>query len=191
MQFNNNYNILDRIIAYLRHYELFKNQSVIGKKIIDFGCGSNFKDIFNKYQKASKVVLIDIYGKNFSKGNTIYINYNNNFDNIYKNLKNEKFDVIFLVAVIEHMDRPDLVIKNLRRYLGKDGKFVITAPSIYSKPVLEFLAFKLGLINRVLVEEHKRYYNKNEYVKLAEMTECNLLKFKFFMLGMNTLAILK
>ena len=68
MQFKNNYNILDKIIAYLRHYELFKNQSVAGKKIIDFGCGSNFDDIFNKYQKASKVILIDIYGKNFSKG---------------------------------------------------------------------------------------------------------------------------
>ena len=53
MQFKNNYNILDKIIAYLRHYELFKNQSVAGK-IIDFGCGSNFDDIFNKYQKASK-----------------------------------------------------------------------------------------------------------------------------------------
>ena len=191
MQFNNNYNILDRFIAYLRHYELFKNQSVDKKKIIDFGCGSNFKDIFNKYQKASKVVLIDLYGKSFSRGNTTYINYNHNFDNIYKNLKNDKFDVIFLIAVIEHMDRPDLVIRKLRKFLSNDGKFVITAPSIYSKPVLEFLAFRLGFINRVLVEEHKRYYNKKQYVKLAKMTKCNLLKFKFFMLGMNTLAILK
>ena len=191
MQFKNNYNILDKIIAYLRHYELFKNESVAGKKIIDFGCGSNFDDIFNKYQKASKVILIDIYGKNFSKGNTKYINYNFNFDNIYKNIKKEKFDVVFLIAVIEHMDRPDLVIKKLKRLLNKDGKFVITAPSVYSQPVLEFLAFKLWFINRDLVEEHKRYYNKKQYVKLAKVTKCNLLKFKFFMLGMNTLAILK
>ena len=191
MKFINNYNILDKVIAYLRHYELFKNQSVVGKKIIDFGCGSNFKDIFNKYQQASKVTLIDIYGKNFSEGNVVYINYNHNFDNIYKELKNEKFDVVFLIAVIEHMDKPEEVITNLKKFLSKDGKFIITAPSIYSKPVLEFLAFKLGIINRALVEEHKRYYNMEQYVKLAKKTKCNLLKFKFFMLGMNTLAILK
>ncbi len=191
MQFINNYNILDKIIAYLRHYELFKNQNIVGKKIIDFGCGSNFKNILNKYQQASKVTLIDLYGKNFSKGNVIYINYNHNFDNIYRKLKNEKFDIVFLVAVIEHMDKPEQVIRKLKRFLNKDGKFIITAPSIYSKPVLEFLAFKLGVINRALIEEHKRYYNKKQYVKLAKKTKCNLLKFKFFMLGMNTLAILK
>ena len=37
MQFINDYNILDKFISWLRHYELFKNQSIVGKKIIDFG----------------------------------------------------------------------------------------------------------------------------------------------------------
>ena len=191
MQFINNYNILDKFISWLRHYELFKNQSIVGKKIIDFGCGSNFKDIFKKYQKASKVILIDIYGKNFSKDNLTYINYNNNFNNIYKKLKNTKFDFIFLLAVVEHMDYPEAVLKKLKKFLSKDGKFIITAPSIYSKPVLEFLAFKIGIINKDLVEEHKRYYNLKQHINLAKKSKCNLLKFKYFMLGMNTLAILK
>lgn len=191
MQFINTYNILDKFISWLRHYELFKNQSIVGKKIIDFGCGSNFKDILKKYRKASKVILIDIYGKNFSKDNVTYINYNNNFNNIYKKLKNTKFDFIFLLAVVEHMHYPEVVLKKLKKFLSKDGKFIITAPSIYSKPVLEFLAFKIGIINKELVEEHKRYYNLKQHINLAKKSNCNLLKFKYFMLGMNTLAILK
>jgi hypothetical protein len=74
MQFINNYNILDKFISWLRYYEIFKNHSIVGKNIIDFGCGSNFKDTFKKYRKASIVILIDIYGKNFSKDNVTYIN---------------------------------------------------------------------------------------------------------------------
>jgi hypothetical protein len=53
------------------------------------------------------------------------------------------------------------------------------------------MAFKLNLINADLVKEHKRYYNKDEYIDLAKKTESNLINFKYFLLGMNTIAILK
>ena len=53
------------------------------------------------------------------------------------------------------------------------------------------MAFKLHLINEDLVKEHKRYYNKDQYINLAKETESNLINFKFFLLGMNTIAILK
>lgn len=191
MKFLNSYNILDKLISFIRNYELLKNKRIIGKKIIDFGCGSNFQNITKKYSKASRAVLIDLYGDDFIKNNIKFINYNNDLNKIDIELKNEKFDIIILAAVIEHLDNPAVIIKFLKKFLNKSGYFLLTAPSIYSKPILEFMAFKLHLINEDLVREHKRYYNKDQYINLAKETESNLISFKFFLLGMNTIAILK
>lgn len=191
MKFLNSYNILDKLISFIRNYELLKNKRIIGKKIIDFGCGSNFQNITKKYSKASRAVLIDLYGDDFIKNNIKFINYNKDLNKIDIELKNEKFDIIILAAVIEHLDNPAAIIKFLKKFLNKNGYFLLTAPSIYSKPILEFMAFKLHLINEDLVREHKRYYNKDQYINLAKETESNLINFKFFLLGMNTIAILK
>jgi 2-polyprenyl-3-methyl-5-hydroxy-6-metoxy-1,4-benzoquinol methylase len=191
MKFLNTYNILDKLISFIRNYELLKNKRIIGKKIIDFGCGSNFQNITKKYSKASRAVLIDLYGDDFIKNNIKFINYNKDLNKIDIELKNEKFDIIILAAVIEHLDNPAVIIKFLKKFLNKSGYFLLTAPSIYSKPILEFMAFKLHLINEDLVREHKRYYNKDQYINLAKETESNLINFKFFLLGMNTIAILK
>jgi 2-polyprenyl-3-methyl-5-hydroxy-6-metoxy-1,4-benzoquinol methylase len=191
MKFLNSYNILDKIISFIRNYELLKDKRLNGKSIIDFGCGSDFEAISKRYTETSKAVLIDLYGDDFTKNKIKFINYNNNLNKIDIELKNEKFDIIILAAVIEHLDNPEVIIKYLKKFLNKNGYFLLTAPSIYSKPILEFMAFKLNIINADLVKEHKRYYNKNEYIDLAKKTESNLINFKYFLLGMNTIAILK
>jgi hypothetical protein len=79
----------------------------------------------------------------------------------------------------------------MKKFLNKDGYFLLTAPSVHSKWLIEFLAFKLRVINANLVREHKRYYNKQQYETLSAMSGCELEKFYFFELGMNTAAILK
>lgn len=191
MKLLNNYNILDQLIAYLRNKELLKNDRIKGKKIIDFGCGSNFQDIEKRYKKAQEIVLIDRLGENFSKRNVKFINYKDKLINIDHELKEKKFDIIILAAVIEHLDKPENVIKHMKKFLNNDGYFLLTAPSVHSKWLIEFLAFKLGVINADLVREHKRYYNKKEYEALSEKSGCDLVKFYFFELGMNTSAILK
>jgi len=191
MKFCNSYNILDKIVAFIRNYQLLKDKRLNGKSIIDFGCGSDFQTISKRYSRTFKAVLIDLYGDDFTKNNIKFINYNNNLNKIDIELKNEKFDIIILAAVIEHLDNPEVIIKYLKKFLNENGYFLLTAPSIYSKPILEFMAFKLNLINADLVKEHKKYYNKDEYIKLAKKTESNLINFKYFLLGMNTIAILK
>tara|TARA_B110000503_G_scaffold65638_1_gene103085 strand:+ start:577 stop:1152 length:576 start_codon:yes stop_codon:yes gene_type:complete len=191
MKLLNDYNILDQFIAYLRNKELLKNSRIKGKKIIDFGCGSNFQDMEKRYKDAQQVILIDRWGKNFSKKNVTFINYKDKLTNIDHELKEEKFDIIILAAVIEHLDKPENVIMHMKKFLNNDGYFLLTAPSVHSKWLIEFLAFKLGVINADLVREHKRYYNKKEYETLSAKSGCELEEFYFFELGMNTAAILK
>ena len=191
MKLRNTYNILDRFIAYLRDREVQKNNNFKDMSILDFGCGSNFQSIKKKYKKAKYVFLVDIHSKSFIDGKFTFINYQNNFEFLSKKLSSKKFDIIIMSAIIEHVDYPEKIINYLKKYLTNDGYFFITAPSIYSKPILEFLGFKLGIINSDLLSEHQRYYNKKEYSDLSKKTNLNLEKFYFFEFKMNTVAILK
>ena len=187
----NKYNILDQLIAYLRNKELLKKNRLQSKKILDFGCGSNFEEIKKRYMSCSKVVLIDRWGEDFADKNIKFFNYRDDFNIISQNLKDEKFDIIILAAVIEHLDKPEDIINFLKKYLDTNGYFLLTAPSKNSKWILEFMAYNLKIINADLVKEHKRYYNKNEYQILSKLTNLKLEKFYFFEFGVNTVAILK
>ena len=75
--------------------------------------------------------------------------------------------------------------------MSDDGIIFLTAPSLASKPVLEFLGYKLNIINSDLVREHKRYYDLEEYKKLSKLIKMDIKKFYFFQLGLNTVCILR
>lgn len=46
------------------------------------------------------------------------------------NYKNESFDIITLVEVIEHLENPNLVLNTIHDLLKKDGYLIITTPNI-------------------------------------------------------------
>lgn len=188
---HNKYNFIDKLIAHYRHRELIKKDRLKNKKILDFGSGSNFKNFKIKYKSCKQAFLIDCYGKSFKSGKIEFLNYNNNYRLLEQNLKGEKFDIIILSAVIEHLTHPERIINLLKKYLDKNGYFLLTAPSKNSKWILEIMAYKLRIINKNLIIEHKKYYNKKEYKNLSKLTNLCLKKFYFFQFGMNTLAILK
>lgn len=63
------------------------------------------------------------------------------------------------LAVLEHLDRPDTHAKELFRVLKPGGTLLLTTPSPLGKPVLEFLAYRLGVIDRAEIDDHKRYFD--------------------------------
>ena len=50
-----------------------------------------------------------------------------------------------MLAVLEHLDHPIEIVKEIERILKPKGKLILTVPSRNSKPVLEFLAYKLKI----------------------------------------------
>ncbi len=185
----NSYNFLDKIIATLRSAELKKNFSIENKNILDFGCGSNFKKLKKIYSSCNSITLVDRYFEDFSEENLSYINYKDNLETLNTNTK-DNYDIIILAAVIEHLEKPENVLNILKEKLSKNGFIFLTAPGKKSKFILEFLAYKLGLINRDLVKEHKRYYDQKEYELLSKKTNLTIKKFYFFEFGLNTVCIL-
>ena len=190
-KYNNSFNSLDKLIAKLRQREMKKNISLKNKNILDFGCGSNFKKLISVYKDCQSITAIDRTGSDFKIKDFYFYNYQDDLNILEKKIMHQKFDVVILSAVIEHLDKPELVLNILKKRLSDDGIIFLTAPSWTSKPVLEFLGYKLNIINADLVREHKRYYDLDEYKKLSKLIKMDIKKFYFFQLGLNTVCILR
>ena len=190
-KYNNSFNSLDKLIAKLRQREMKKNISLKNKNILDFGCGSNFKKLISVYKDCQSITAIDRTGSDFKIKNFYFYNYQDDLNILEKKIMRQKFDVVILGAVIEHLDKPELVLNILKKRLSDDGIIFLTAPSLASKPVLEFLGYKLNIINADLVKEHKRYYDLDEYKKLSKLIKMDIKKFYFFQLRLNTVCILR
>ncbi|MEI0594271.1 class I SAM-dependent methyltransferase, partial [Brachyspira pilosicoli] len=71
------------------------------------------------------------------------------------------------------------------------GRLIITVPSKISKPILEFMAYNLKIIDRIEIEDHKKYYNKKDIIESAKLSNFIVEKHKYFQFGCNNFAILK
>jgi SAM-dependent methyltransferase len=178
------FNLLDRLIRYLRLREIspyLKKDDVV----CDLGCGDgNILEALSP--KIKKGYGIDKESFDSERGNLRFIH-----GDITKTLPfgNERFDVILSLAVLEHLESPDPIFSEARRTLKKRGLFILTTPAPLSKPLLEFSAFKLGIISSKEIKEHKHYYSEQELIGLFKKYNFRTMKLKRFCLGFNTLAV--
>ena len=62
--------------------------------------------------------------------------------------EDHSFDVVTMLAVLEHLEHPLELLSEIHRVLKPGGCLIMTVPSVWSQPVLELLSFKLGIINK-------------------------------------------
>lgn len=95
------------------------------------------------------------------------------------------FDIVTMLAVLEHLAQPRAIVGEVWRVLSPGGWFVGTVPSHMAKPVLEFFAYCLNLINPEEIRDHKTYYNRASLHLLFVENGFLKLGHKYFQLGMN------
>ena len=72
----------------------------------------------------------------------------------------DRYDLITIFAVLEHVDDPTDLMVVLSRFLRNGGYLIGTTPTKPAKPVLEFLSYKLGYIAEREIDEHKNYFDR-------------------------------
>lgn len=182
--------LLDSIIYRIRTGVVKKNIKS-GVVICDLGCrkGASFlREILPniKYGYGFDIDAVDLKEEKIETKKL-------DFDSGKIPLNNESVDCVIMSAVLEHLNNPENIVKEANRILKKEGVFIITTPSIYSKPVIEFLAFKLGIINKADILEHKKYFKASEIVDL--FYKCGFLKenikCSYFEMFFNVLVVAK
>lgn len=99
--------------------------------------------------------------------------------------------IVTLVAFLEHLAYPQEVLNECFRCLKPSGKLIITAPTPLAKPILEFLAFGLHLIDEKEIRDHKNYFwpKKLKQMLLSAGFEKENIKSRFFELFFNNLTV--
>jgi len=184
------FNIIDKTIAFLRLNKITKylNKNSV---VLDFGCGSQaffLNHIKNKIRKGIGLDY-DVEPTKISP-NIKLIKYK--FVNKLP-FPNNYFTEIYLLATLEHINtyQVDILFREFKRVLKKNGQIILTTPTPLSKPFLEFLAFRLHLISKKEIIDHKKYYNKEDIAEIAKNSDLILKKYDTFQFSLNSYTVLK
>jgi ubiquinone/menaquinone biosynthesis C-methylase UbiE len=103
--------------------------------------------------------------------------------------ESESFDIVTMLAVLEHLSDPLRMVSETERVLKKGGRLVLTVPSKIAKPVLEFMAFSLKIVNANEIRDHKKYYNFEDIRSLVNRTGLIVEEHRYFQMGMNNYCV--
>lgn len=155
-----------------------------GMEILDIGCG--FGEIIKNLPEGSIYTGIekDEYLFNFCKEKYPEKKFLfGNAEEIIFNLK-EKFDIILLLSVIEHLKNPIQFLPLLEEKLKEKGKILIYSPSPKAKEILKF-GSKVGILSKIAQEEHQNLLPSKELIKKMEKFSFALIYRKNFFLGLS------
>lgn len=181
------WNILDKFIGKLRYLHVNKYVKA-NSCIVDVGCGREAAFLMDHKDKIRKGIGLDYRITDCIDDNITLVN---NQGMCQWPIDAESVNTVFLNAVLEHLENPLEILQESKRILVPGGMIVLTTPTRIAKPVLEFMAYKLHIINEEEIREHKHYYNKKDIYKLAEILRVSVYKYGFFELGFNSIIILK
>lgn len=179
------WNAIDKLIGRIRYAHVQKYIRR-GMAIVDVGCGRNADFLMRNRDIIKEGIGLDFRVKNVREQNITLIN---NRDLKAFPIADDIIDVVFLNAVLEHLTDPISVLSESKRILKKEGKIVLTTPTRMARPILEFMAFKLHIINEDEISEHQHYFSKEDCVLLGKRLEMYLEKYSYFEVGLNSLIV--
>ncbi len=133
---------------------LFKSFDLVGKDLIEFGCGVFPSSIGLEKNKMPKTYIATdtskkiISNAKINDDRPIYRTYDleKNF-----NIK-KKFDFIVLKGVLHHTKKPEKVLKKLKKLLKKNGIIIISEPNL-SSILGNFLKWFLNFCFKLSMED--------------------------------------
>ncbi len=155
-----------------RNHIVSNNITTSNRKYLDVGCGEGF-GLAYFHNDGWDVKGLDFSDFGCKKMNEYCVPFLK-VGNIYENLNiiinaNEKFGVIMLANVLEHVIDPvELVIK-LSRILDKGGILIVEVPNDFS--VLQKFLIQKNKVNRefwVALPDHLSYFNKESLSNLMK-----------------------
>ena len=159
-----------------------------GATVMDFGCGHQALFLRSVQEQITRGIGLDYDAAPSRPAANIEIqqfHFKERFE-----FADRTFDQITILAVVEHipLDQVGLLFREFRRILKDDGRVLLTTPTPASKPLLEFLAFKLKIISAPEIADHKHYYSAADLHTLATQQGFVCSVYETFQFGLNCFA---
>ncbi len=98
------------------------------------------------------------------------------------------FDVVLLLALLEHLGRPELALARTAPLLTGDGRLVVTTPAPSAAFPLRAGA-ALGLLSRHAAEEHGTLLSRRRLASAGGAAGLRIVHYRRFLLGLNQVAV--
>lgn len=138
--------------------------------VLDVGCNNGLvgKEIIRLKQAA--VDGIDINEEALEEAGKFYRTvFKRDLCNPNFEIEAEEYDYIIFSDILEHLPRPDLVLKNSRKYLKENGKIIISLPNVARLEIrINLLLGKFNYKPGILSEDHLRFFTKESGAELIE-----------------------
>jgi len=162
-----NLTFLDRLGEFLSKRSfarLLQKNKIHQNAILDVGCGYNARLTSGIRERFSSCYLADLSINPKLKTQSIpdLIFLEGPIEETLGLVKDESIDFIVANNILEHLYNPELVLNEFRRIVSKKGLIYINVPNWKGKYFLEVAAFRLGLAPVEEMQDHKKYYSKNE-----------------------------
>jgi 2-polyprenyl-3-methyl-5-hydroxy-6-metoxy-1,4-benzoquinol methylase len=142
-----------------------------GSTILDIGCCSGKLD-FNLKAKGCKILGVEVDPEAAEKARLNCENVINADIEQIQTLPYPAgfFDAIILADILEHLKRPDLVIRKLKLYLKKEGLFFVSAPNFARLEIrLKLLSGRFEYTEcGTLDKTHLRFFTQKTLKRLLE-----------------------
>lgn len=162
------------------------------KKILDVGCASGI--LTNKVWEIfpeSKVTGVDVYKRFINYGKRKYPNIQFVAADAHKlPFKSNYFDLVICYETIEHVVNPNLVLKELRRVVKKDGLVIVAMDSGSLAFRLVWWLWEKGK-GKVWRNAHLHPFHHNKLGKVIESVGFRTIKKHFSHFGMEISFVLK
>jgi 2-polyprenyl-3-methyl-5-hydroxy-6-metoxy-1,4-benzoquinol methylase len=141
--------------------------------VLDVGPG--FKNYFAQYPDVKRDIIegdkeVIQFQEELGVRNVFQIDLNGS----YEDSISEKYDLIVLFEVLEHLEDPVITLMRLKRLLNPGGTIMLSVPTAYSEKIM----FKLNnKYNKDTLFPHVNFFTKKAILSLMKVIDCDVLLF--------------
>jgi len=135
-------------------------------RLLEVGSGLGYFT-YALYKSGYNITGLDISQEAVDKANKKYGNYYIYADATTYNQKVEKYDIIILTEVIEHLNEPIEFLQNLLSLLKDNGHIVLTTPNKSFFPKDSIWITDLPPI-------HSWWFSEESFIEIANQLKCNI-----------------
>jgi SAM-dependent methyltransferase len=160
--------------------------------VADLGCGYEAKLLRQLEPRITAGVGVDVSISTAARSASPKLSFSEApIEDVVQSLGENRFDVVMLVSVLEHLWKPADVLASCHHLLKPGGSLIVNVPNWRGKVFLEFSAFKLGMSPALEMDDHKMYYSKQDLWPLLVRAgfKPSRIRLRYHKFGLNLFAV--